>query len=150
MNIRWDESPVRDDLTEPVDITIMTASQSAVVKVMLPGWVIRLPIKLSVAMFSVASLLISIVFDSFQRIQVAFADLDRFLHSEIADKRKVYRKEGHLNAEHTPINNTVFDRLVTASQSEGGKGLSDREIAGNLFIFFFAGVRVPPTTTSLH
>lgn len=61
MNIRWDESPVRDDLTEPVDITIMTASQSAVVKVMLPGWVMRLPIKLSVAMFSVASLLISIV-----------------------------------------------------------------------------------------
>ena len=48
------------------------------------------------------------------------------------------------------MNNTVFDRLVTASQSEGGKGLSDREIAGNLFIFFFAGVRVPPTTTSLH
>ena len=81
MNIRWDESHVRDDLTEPVDITIMTASQSAVVKVMLPDWVMRLPIKLSVAMFSVASLLISIVFDSFQRIQVAFADLDRFLHS---------------------------------------------------------------------
>ena len=40
------------------------------------------------------------------------------------------------------MNNTVFDRLVTASQSEGGKGLSDREIAGNLFIFFFAGVRL--------
>ncbi|CAL1706656.1 unnamed protein product [Somion occarium] len=121
MHLRWDESPTRKELTNPIDSTIVMVSKTVQEKVIFPNWVFRLPIEF------------------LQRMRVAFADLETFLHNEISAKKAELKNDLHFDGSLSESNKTVFGRLVAASQQEGAKGLDDREIAGNLFIFFFAG-----------
>lgn len=43
MRLRWDESPTRDTLSNPIDATIVTVSTTLLEKMVFPAWVFDLP-----------------------------------------------------------------------------------------------------------
>lgn len=69
--------------------------------------------------------------------------MERFLNLEVTNKKEELSRDKQLHEEITAANRNLFTRVVTASEQEGPKGLSHQEIIGNLFIYLFAGVRVP-------
>ncbi|KAI0080522.1 cytochrome P450 [Panus rudis PR-1116 ss-1] len=121
MHLKWNETPTREGLTNPVDSTIVTVSTSLLEKIALPSWAFKLPIH------------------TFQRINTAFKDFDKFLNAEITAKKTELKHDIHFDGTLSDSNKTVFARVVAASQQEGARGLDQREIIGNLFIFLFAG-----------
>ncbi|CAL1705399.1 unnamed protein product [Somion occarium] len=121
MHLRWDESPTRESLSNPIDTTIIIVSTSLLEKMVLPNWVFRLPI------------------EGLRRMKIAFDDFQKFLDDEVSAKKLELKNDVHFDGSISDSNKTVFGRVVAASQQEGTKGLDQREIIGNLFIFLFAG-----------
>lgn len=75
-------------------------------------------------------------------MKIAFDDFQKFLDDEVSAKKLELKNDVHFDGSISDSNKTVFGRVVAASQQEGTKGLDQREIIGNLFIFLFAGVSV--------
>ena len=78
---------------------------------------------------------------SLRRIKVAFEDFQTFLDSEVSNKKQELKSDIQFDGSLSAANKSVFARLVLASEQEGSRGLDQRELIGNLFIFLFAGVR---------
>jgi hypothetical protein len=74
-----------------------------------------------------------------RRIKTAYEDLEYYLHSEISAKRSDLQKRKAVGGGIESTDRNVFGRLVAASEMEGSRGLDLSELAGNLFIFLFAG-----------
>ncbi|EIN04150.1 cytochrome P450 [Punctularia strigosozonata HHB-11173 SS5] len=121
MRIGWDESPSYPGLHSTIDRMIVTVSSNLLFRILAPAWILSIPSAIM------------------RRIKISYEDLQRYLHAEISNKRADLRKRKAVGGATETTDRNVFGRLVTASESEGSRGLDLSELTGNLFIFLFAG-----------
>ena len=80
---------------------------------------------------------------SLREADYAFEELERFLNTEIEAKERKLTLEKDDEKGVSTTSKNLFSRVVLASQLDGPLGLTKDEIRGNLFIYLFAGVRIP-------
>ncbi|KAG8761432.1 hypothetical protein FRC14_003845 [Serendipita sp. 396] len=121
---RWAEPPKSTEGSKSVQDNIVTVEKWALLLIMTPKWLFKLPFK------------------KLQNIYEEYESIKSFIREEVAIRRSKIREAvdmGEVDRE-AAVQFDVFSRLVLANETADSKsGLSDEELIGNTFALLFAG-----------
>ncbi|TCD68465.1 hypothetical protein EIP91_010751 [Steccherinum ochraceum] len=119
-NIQIDWEKDKAATTNLIDETVVTVSSHLLERAFVPRWLFA-------------------VLPALKPIGKAYERFEKFLHDEIVAKKIELARDIKLDGAVSNTNKNVFGRFVAASEREAGQSLDTSQIAGNLFIFLFAG-----------